>query len=89
MRRYKNQDENQILEIYCNCCGKKLKIEKDLIQEGVFPVRMQWGYFLKRMENTIVLMCVKHAMTDGYLLFKFQWKRIYKMSCCSKKKCVL
>ena len=48
MRRYKNQDENQILEIYCNCCRKKLKIEKDLIQEEVFPVRMQWGYFSEK-----------------------------------------
>lgn len=45
MRKYKNQDENQVLEIYCNCCGKKLKTEKDLVQEGVFPVHMQWGYF--------------------------------------------
>lgn len=52
MRRYKNQDENQILEIYCNCCGKKLKIEKDLIQEGVFPVRMQWGYFSEKDGET-------------------------------------
>ena len=45
MRKYKNQDENQVLEIYCNCCGKKLKTEKDLVQEGVFPVHIQWGYF--------------------------------------------
>lgn len=48
MRKYKKQDGNQILEIYCNCCGKKLKIEKDLIQEGVFPVRIQWGYFSEK-----------------------------------------
>ena len=89
MRKYKNQDENQVLEIYCNCCGKKLKTEKDLVQEGVFPVHMQWGYFWEKMENATALMCVKNAMTDGWLLFRFRWKRICKMSCCSTKKCVL
>ena len=71
MRKYKNQDENQVLEIYCNCCGKKLDI------------------FREKMENATALMCVKNAMTDGWLLFRFRWKRICKMSCCSTKKCVL
>lgn len=36
---------NQIFELYCNCCGKKIKTQGDRVMEGVFPVQTQWGYF--------------------------------------------
>lgn len=45
MRKYRNQEENQELEIYCNCCGRRIKTQKDMIVEGVFHGQVQWGYF--------------------------------------------
>ncbi len=32
-------------EIYCNQCGKKLKMEHDILKEDAFEARKQWGYF--------------------------------------------
>ncbi len=48
MRKYENQNERQIQEIFCNCCGKKIRIEKGMVQEGVFHGQVQWGYFSKK-----------------------------------------
>ena len=89
MRKYKNQDENQVLEIYCNCCGKKLKTEKDLVQEGVFPVHMQWGYFSGKDGECHSFDVCEKCYDRWVASFRFRWKRICKMSCCSTKKCVL
>lgn len=48
MRKNTNSTENQMLEIYCNCCGKKIKTEKDMEFEGVFHAEVQWGYFSEK-----------------------------------------
>ena len=48
MRKYENQNERQIQEIFCNCCGKKIRIEKGIVQEGVFHGQVQWGYFSQK-----------------------------------------
>lgn len=31
--------------LYCNMCGKKLKIESGILKEGVFEAKKEWGYF--------------------------------------------
>ena len=48
MRKYKNQKENQVQEILCNCCGKKIRIENGMVMEGVFHGQVQWGYFSQK-----------------------------------------
>ena len=48
MRKYKNQKENQVQEILCNCCGKKIRIENGMVMEGVFHGQVQWGYFSEK-----------------------------------------
>lgn len=48
MRKYENQNERQIQEIFCNCCGKKIRIENGMVMEGVFHGQVQWGYFSQK-----------------------------------------
>ena len=50
MRKYEEKKENQVVEVYCNCCGKKLAVKDGVIMEGVLPdgflgifFRERWG----------------------------------------------
>ncbi len=43
MKRYDEQKELQ--EVICNQCGKKLKVEKGILMEGILEVRQNFGYF--------------------------------------------
>lgn len=45
MRKYKNEQANELVQVCCNKCGRELKVERGIIQEGVFPVEIAWGYF--------------------------------------------
>lgn len=33
------------MQIYCNSCGKKLKVENGLLKEDAFEATKEWGYF--------------------------------------------
>ena len=48
MRKYEEKKENQVVEVYCNCCGKKLAVKDGVIMEGVLPVTAFWGYFSEK-----------------------------------------
>ena len=63
MRKYENQKERQVQEILCNCCGRKIRIEKGMVMEGVFHGQVQWGYFSKKTERAIALTSVRLVMT--------------------------
>lgn len=41
-------NNNEIEEVICNCCGKKIKAERGIIKEGVFMAEIKWGYFSKK-----------------------------------------
>lgn len=45
MRKYKKQETEKVAEVFCNRCGKKLRVENGIIMEGVFPGSIVWGYF--------------------------------------------
>ena len=75
MRKYEEKKENQVVEVYCNCCGKKLAVKDGMIMEGVLPVTAFWGYFSEKTGNTILLIYVKAVMINGLQGFKFRWKR--------------
>ena len=32
----------------CNGCGRKLRVENNILREDVFEGKKQWGYFSKR-----------------------------------------
>lgn len=48
MRKYTNFEENQLLEVCCNKCGKVLKVQNGLLREGCFHAEHSFGYFSKR-----------------------------------------
>lgn len=38
-------EDERLIELYCNKCGKQIKIENEIIQEGNFSVDYRWDYF--------------------------------------------
>lgn len=39
------KEENTLIEMKCDCCGRTLKIENGIVMEGVFSIDYPWGYF--------------------------------------------
>lgn len=44
----KKYNHKIMVKMWCNCCGKELIVENDIVKEGVFSADMCWGYFSKR-----------------------------------------
>ena len=42
MRVYK---QNQLESVFCNKCGKKIKVQNHVIVEGAFELEYKWEYF--------------------------------------------
>ena len=34
--------------LFCNMCGKEIKMEKNVAREGVLAVEHTWGYFSEK-----------------------------------------
>ena len=49
MRVYK---QNQLESVFCNKCGKKIKVQNHVIVEGAFELEYKWGYFSDKDEIT-------------------------------------
>lgn len=56
-------------KIRCNCCGKVLEVDKDIVCEDFVRVKKQWGYFSKKdgitQEFLICEQCVENV-TAGF-----------------------
>ncbi|MDE6313708.1 MAG: hypothetical protein K2M46_08855 [Lachnospiraceae bacterium] len=37
--------EKNLVNIWCNCCGKELKLENEIVKEGVFSGDINWSFF--------------------------------------------
>ena len=48
MRKYTNQKNAELEEIYCNRCGKKMRLENGILEEGIFHGKVTWGYFSEK-----------------------------------------
>ncbi len=48
MRKYNEHQEEAIISIVCNACGKPIQVERGIIKEGVCSVDCVWGYFSKK-----------------------------------------
>lgn len=46
MRHY--TEENELLEVTCNKCGKTIKVESGIIKEGCVSTETLFGYFSKK-----------------------------------------
>lgn len=38
-------NEQKLSQVYCNKCGKNIKVKNGIIEEGVLSVDYKWGYF--------------------------------------------
>lgn len=45
MRQYLDHDKKTLEKVVCNQCGRELKLENGIVQEGVFKGEPHWGYF--------------------------------------------
>ncbi len=45
MRKYTKIEENQLLEVRCNQCGRILQVENGILKEGCFHGENIFGYF--------------------------------------------
>lgn len=52
MRKYSEEIKRDLLEITCNKCGKKMKLENGIAQEGVLSIAYGWGYFSEKDGQT-------------------------------------
>ena len=35
-------------KVVCNQCGRELKLQNGIVQEGIFEGSVRWGYFSKK-----------------------------------------
>lgn len=58
-------------QLFCNVCGKELKIERGILREGVFEATQEWGYFsdkdLEVHEFDICELCYD-KMIDSFVI---------------------
>lgn len=45
MRQYMGTEEKILKKVVCNQCGRELKLENGIVQEGVFQGETRFGYF--------------------------------------------
>lgn len=45
MRQYRLQTVKEVDKIFCNKCGREIKMTNGRAEEGVFSVNHTWGYF--------------------------------------------
>ena len=48
MRQYLDGNNKILQKIVCNQCGRELKLQNGVVQEGVFQGDIRWGYFSER-----------------------------------------
>lgn len=48
MRNLEKSNKAGEVSLYCNCCGKKLKVENGILMEDAFEASKEWGYFSKK-----------------------------------------
>ena len=44
----RNYEENELKEVRCNRCSRKLKVEGGVLKEGCFNGNILFGYFSRR-----------------------------------------
>lgn len=45
MRKYENEQSGKLVEVICNQCRKKLRVENGYLKEGCFHADVTFGYF--------------------------------------------
>ena len=48
MRVYSEQQEKKLVEVVCNCCGRKLLVENGFLKEENIHIEHDFGFFGKK-----------------------------------------
>lgn len=48
MRQYLEHHKKTLEKVVCNRCGRELKLENGIVQEGVFHGEARWGFFSEK-----------------------------------------
>lgn len=48
MRKYLDENSNELIAVVCNECGKYLLVENGILKEGCFEADAVFGYFSKK-----------------------------------------
>lgn len=48
MRKYRIGQEQKLVQVVCNQCGRELKVEGGYLKEGCFEADAVFGYFSKK-----------------------------------------
>lgn len=48
MRQYLDENNKILEKLICNQCGRELKLQNGVVQEGVFHGETRWGYFSEK-----------------------------------------
>ena len=71
MRIYKDEYKKELMEVVCNQCGRRLKVENGILKEGCFTGDNVFGYFSRkdgiRQQFDLCEECYD-AMTEAFLL---------------------
>ena len=62
MRQYTGRERKQLTKIVCNQCGRILKIQDGILQEGVFRGMADWGFFLRKGRRNSLFRYVRKVL---------------------------
>lgn len=50
MRKYRECTDarEELLEVFCNQCGRKIKVENGIVKEGIYHGNVHWEYFSRK-----------------------------------------
>ena len=57
--------------LFCNMCGREIKVEKGIAREGVLSVEQNWGYFSEKDGEVHTIRLCEHCYD--------QWVRSFKV----------
>lgn len=48
MRKYEEGQDRRLIQVVCNSCGKKLRVENGYLKEECISVEKRFGYFSRK-----------------------------------------
>lgn len=44
----RKSENGKLTQVRCNCCGRELQVENEIIREGYFTADVRFGYFSRK-----------------------------------------
>ena len=48
MQKFSELEGRELLEIRCNCCGQKMRVENGIVKEGCVSLEVPFGFFTEK-----------------------------------------